>query len=53
MKLSLKELIKQLQEEENPNLPHQDTNVVEITRTFRGLRIVTEEGQRLDELLGK
>ncbi len=51
--MSLKELIKQLQEQENPNLPHQETNVIEISRNFRGLKIITEEGQRLDELLGR
>ena len=42
MNLSLDQLIKQLQAEINPNLRHQETNVVEIERNCRGLKLVTD-----------
>lgn len=51
MKLSLKELIKRLQEQENPNLPHQETNVEDVQHSVRGLRLVTEEMNMANDAL--
>ena len=53
MNLSLEQLIKRLQAEINPNLRHQETNVVEIERNCRGLKLVTWDERKLEAELDK
>lgn len=49
MKLSLEELIKRLQEKQNPNLKFQETNVEDVEHSVRGLRLVTTEMREVED----